>query len=242
MILHLWFRGTTGNIKTDVIRCSFSHHAWAQVLIFKRLIAHAHAHAHAHTHTHTQRHTHTHTQRESARERHTHTRTHARARERDTHTHTHTHTHTRAAQTLTVVSISGIYSLLLSDFSVWFCLLLLFSHISHCIYGKLFWLLLILRIWILDINNSIFTKILTWWHTYRLIQKTMCKYTYIYSVHTVYYKDILTVINTRYTLYVHILYFVHVYTHNNIWRCGRLYIIWIHNVVDVRWMVSSGSR
>ncbi len=43
------------------------------------------------------------------------------------------------------------------------------------------------------------------------VQKTMCKKTYIYSVHTVYYKTYL-VTNTHYTPYVHILHYVHIYT------------------------------
>ncbi len=51
-----------------------------------------------------------------------------------------------------------------------------------------------------------------------------------------------TVINTHYTPYVHIIHYVHRYTQNNMWRCNRLYIGRIRNVMDVRCMVSSGSR
>ncbi len=32
-----------------------------------------------------------------------------------------------------------------------------------------------------------------------------------------------TVINTQYTQYVHVLHYVHIYTHNNMRRCNRLY-------------------
>ncbi len=49
------------------------------------------------------------------------------------------------------------------------------------------------------------------------------KYTYIFSTHSV-LLDILTVINSHYTPYVHILHYVHIYTHN-MRRCSRLYII-----------------
>ncbi len=38
--------------------------------------------------------------------------------------------------------------------------------------------------------------------------------THILSTHSV-LLDILTVINTHYTLYVHILHYVHIYRHNN---------------------------
>ncbi len=58
---------------------------------------------------------------------------------------------------------------------------------------------------------------------------------YILSTHSV-LLDILTVINTHYTPYVHILHYVHIYTHNNMQRCNRLYINWIRNVMDgVQW-------
>ncbi len=69
--------------------------------------------------------------------------------------------------------------------------------------------------------------------TYRLyiltdLYRWQCaKCTYIYSVHTVYYKDILTVINTHYTPYVHILHYVHIYIHSNMRRCNRLYISYV---------------
>ncbi len=53
---------------------------------------------------------------------------------------------------------------------------------------------------------------------YRLYRRQCAKYTYIYSVHTVYYKDI--VINTH-TPYVHI-YIMYTSIHSNMWRCNRL--------------------
>ncbi len=48
-------------------------------------------------------------------------------------------------------------------------------------------------------------------HIYRLYRRQCAKYTYIYSVHTVYYKDIL---NYQYTLYTlcTCLHYVHIYT------------------------------
>ncbi len=55
---------------------------------------------------------------------------------------------------------------------------------------------------------------------------------HILSSHSV-LLDILTVINTHYTQYVHILHYVHIYTHNNMRRCNRLYISRICNVMDV---------
>ncbi len=76
----------------------------------------------------------------------------------------------------------------------------------------------------------------------RLIQKTMCRiHIHTVSTHSV-LLDILTVINTHSTQYVHILHYVHIYTHNNMRGCNRLYISQICNVMDVRWMVYSGSR
>ncbi len=50
-------------------------------------------------------------------------------------------------------------------------------------------------------------KIYIWTvHIYRLYRRQCAKYTYIYSVHTVYYKDILRYqcTNTHYTLYLHV--------------------------------------
>ncbi len=84
------------------------------------------------------------------------------------------------------------------------------------------------------------------------VQKTMCKKnTYIYSVHTVYYNDILSYQYALYTVCTH-LYIVICegatdYTLYNrlvvqqivVQRCNRLYIC---NVVDVHCMVSSDSR
>ncbi len=76
----------------------------------------------------------------------------------------------------------------------------------------------------------------------QIIQMTMCNiHIHILSTHSV-LLDILTVINTHYTPYVHILHYVHIYTHNNMRRYNRLYISWIRKVMDVHCMVSSGSR
>ncbi len=56
-------------------------------------------------------------------------------------------------------------------------------------------------------------------------------------------------IKTYLQLSIHILhsmytfYIMYTYTHNSMQkRCNRLYIGWIRNVMDVHWMVSSGSR
>ncbi len=52
----------------------------------------------------------------------------------------------------------------------------------------------------------------------------MCKiHIHILSTHSV-LLEILTVINTHYTPYVHILHYVHIYTHSNMLRRNRLYI------------------
>ncbi len=54
----------------------------------------------------------------------------------------------------------------------------------------------------------------------------MCRiHKHILSTHSV-LLDILTVINIHYTPYVHILHYVHIYTHSNMRRCNRLYISW----------------
>ncbi len=90
---------------------------------------------------------------------------------------------------------------------------------------------------------------------YRLYRRQCAKNKYIYSVHTVYYKDI--VIDTHYTPYVHI-YIMYTSIHSIMWRCNRLYIysrlvvqqivvqrcnrLCICNVVDVLCMLSSDSR
>ncbi len=67
-------------------------------------------------------------------------------------------------------------------------------------------------------------KQFTYRHTYRLIQMTMCKiHIHILSTRSV-LLDILTVINIHYSSYVHILHYVHVFTHNNRRRCNILYI------------------
>ncbi len=48
-------------------------------------------------------------------------------------------------------------------------------------------------------------------HIYRLYRRQCAKYTYIYSVHTVYYKDILSYQYTLYTICTR-LHYVHIYT------------------------------
>ncbi len=60
-------------------------------------------------------------------------------------------------------------------------------------------------------------------HIYRLYRRQCAKYTYIYSVHTVYYKDILRYqcTNTHYTPYLHICV-MSTSMHSNMWRCNRL--------------------
>ncbi len=61
-------------------------------------------------------------------------------------------------------------------------------------------------------------------HTYRLIQMTMCNiHIHILSTHSV-LLDILTVINTHYTPYVHILHYVHIYTYIGIGCCGDVFL------------------
>ncbi len=47
-------------------------------------------------------------------------------------------------------------------------------------------------------------------HIYRLYRRQCAKYTYIYSVHTVYYKDILRYQYTLYTVFTR-LHYVHIY-------------------------------
>ncbi len=60
-------------------------------------------------------------------------------------------------------------------------------------------------------------------HIYRLYRRQCAKYTYIYSVHTVYYKDILRYqcTNTHYTTYLHVC-IMSTSMHSNMWRCNRL--------------------
>ncbi len=48
-------------------------------------------------------------------------------------------------------------------------------------------------------------------HIYRLYRRQCAKYTYIYSVHIVYYKDILNYQYTLYTVCTH-LHYSHIYT------------------------------
>ncbi len=61
----------------------------------------------------------------------------------------------------------------------------------------------------------------------RLIQTTMCRiHIHILSTHSV-LLCIFKVINTHYTPYVHILHYVHIYTHINMRRCNRLYISYV---------------
>ncbi len=57
-------------------------------------------------------------------------------------------------------------------------------------------------------------------YTYRLYRRQCAKYIYIYSVHIVYYKDILS---HKYTLYT--FYIMYTSVHSNMWRCNKLYII-----------------
>ncbi len=55
----------------------------------------------------------------------------------------------------------------------------------------------------------------------------MCKILiYILSTHGV-LLDILKVINKHYTPYVHILHYIHIYTHSNMQRCNRLFISYV---------------
>ncbi len=87
------------------------------------------------------------------------------------------------------------------------------------------------------------------------VQKTMCKIHYTYSIHTVYYKDILSY---QYTVCTHSTLCTHLYIVICL-RCNRLYIYnrlvvqidscgkgatdyTYANVVDVHCMVSSDSR
>ncbi len=61
-------------------------------------------------------------------------------------------------------------------------------------------------------KNTKTTTIYIWTvHIYRLYRRQCAKYTYIYSVHTVYYKDILSYQYTLYTVCTH-LHYVHIYT------------------------------
>ncbi len=107
------------------------------------------------------------------------------------------------------------------------------------------------------VQNKNKNKMYIWTvHIYRLYRRQCAKYTYIYSVHTVYYKDILSYQYTLYTVctrlhYVHYLYIVlcegaidYTFTADgcatdSCARCNRLCIC---SVVDVHCMVSSDSR
>ncbi len=82
------------------------------------------------------------------------------------------------------------------------------------------------------------------------VRRQCAKYTYIYSVHTVYYKDI--VIDPHYTLYVHV-YIMYTSIHSIMWGatdytftadgCAKgANRLCICNVVNVHCMVSSDSR
>ncbi len=53
-------------------------------------------------------------------------------------------------------------------------------------------------------------------------------YTYIYSVHTVYYRHTYSYQYTLYTVCTHSTLCTHIHTHNNMQMCSRLYISWIH--------------
>ncbi len=48
-------------------------------------------------------------------------------------------------------------------------------------------------------------------HIYRLYRRQCAKYTYIYSVHIVYYKDILNYQRTLYTVWAHLHYVQYLY-------------------------------
>ncbi len=82
-------------------------------------------------------------------------------------------------------------------------------------------------------------------HTYRLIQKTMCRiHLHILSTHSVRFKTYLQlsihVIHRMYTFYI-----MYTYIHTIVCKkksCSRLYIGRIRNVMDVHCIVSSGSR
>ncbi len=62
-------------------------------------------------------------------------------------------------------------------------------------------------------------------HIYRLYRRQCAKYTYIYSVHLVYYKDII-INDTLYTVWAHLHYVQYLYImwsiHSNNVRCNRL--------------------
>ncbi len=93
-------------------------------------------------------------------------------------------------------------------------------------------------------------------HIYRLYRRQCAKYTYIYSVHLVYYKDILSYRYTLYTVFTR-LHYVHIYAQYYVkvqqiinlqqmvvqqivvQRCNRLFIC---NIMDVHCMISSDSR
>ncbi len=93
-------------------------------------------------------------------------------------------------------------------------------------------------------------------HIYRLYRRQCAKYTYIHSVHTVYYKDILSYRYTLYTVFTR-LHYVHIYAQYYVkvqqiinlqqmvvqqivvQRCNRLFIC---NIMDVHCMISSDSR
>ncbi len=53
-------------------------------------------------------------------------------------------------------------------------------------------------------------------YTHKYTQYTQCTIRHTYSYQY-----------TLHTPYVHILHYVHIYTHNNMQRCSRLYISWI---------------
>ncbi len=60
-------------------------------------------------------------------------------------------------------------------------------------------------------NKNKYTTIYIWTvHIYRLYRRQCANYTYIYSVHTVYYKDILSYQYTLYTICTR-LHYVHIY-------------------------------
>ncbi len=79
-------------------------------------------------------------------------------------------------------------------------------------------------------------------HTYRLIQKTMCRiHIHILSTHSVLLRHTYSYQYTWYTVCTHSTLCTHIYTIVcGKKRCNRLYKGRIRNVMDVHWMVSSG--
>ncbi len=96
----------------------------------------------------------------------------------------------------------------------------------------------------LHIDSTYLQLYITYIYSTLLIQKTMCRiHIHILSTHSVLFKTYLQlsihVMHRMYTFYI-----MYTYIHKIVCekRCNRLYIARICNVMDVRWMVSSGSR